>query len=104
MRLQSLHSGDVLHRQKPVATDEPAQVAGETQQARIRLTYGFEIAGVEIVVPAIEVQLDAVIENRSEVKQIELALHHARKPVVGGPAIEEITLRGHALAVGLKEA
>src|SRR5205823_1257622 len=33
----------------------------------------------------------------------ELSLHHPGEPVVAGPAVEEVTLRRHALAVGREE-
>ena len=41
-----------------------------------------------------------MIQHRPPAGEIELALDQPGQPVVGGPAVEEITVLGHALAEG----
>src|SRR5207244_4488113 len=72
-------------------------------EARIGLGQGVEPAGVQIVVPAVEIQLDAMVEDRSEMPHIELTFHDAREPVVSGPAIEKVAIGRETLAVGREE-
>jgi hypothetical protein len=50
--------------------------------------------------PAIEVELNAVVQDGAEMEQIHFTLRYSRETVVGGPAIEKITLRSQTLAKG----
>jgi hypothetical protein len=70
----------------------PWRYVSEAMEAWIRFLYRFEVARVEVVMPAVEVEPDAVIENRPPAGQVELALDEPREPVIGRPAVEEVAV------------
>ena len=65
------------------------RVIREPQQARERFALRVEVAGLEIVVPVVEHEADAVIEQRSPVGRVHLALRQPRQAVVGRLAVQE---------------
>ena len=50
------------------------EVLGEPQQPRVRLAQRLQVARVEVVVPAIEVEADAVVEQRPPAGAVDLPL------------------------------
>ena len=100
------HDGyaEVFHRQQPVRAADRRQIVGESQQAGIRLAERLQVAGLQPVMPAVEVEADAVVQQRPPVGPVDLPLHHPGQAIIGRPAIEEIALRRHAFAEGPQEA
>ena len=90
-------NAEVLDRQQAVGANQAAKVMGEAEQPRIGLTQRVEVACVEIVAPAIEVETDAMVEDRPPAGEIKLALDQPGQAVIGRPAIQEETLFGQAL-------
>ena len=93
----------VLDWQEAVTSHDAPQVVRKSEQPGVRLAQRIEVARVRIVVPAVEVELHAMIENRSPAGEIELPLDEPGQPVVGRPGVEEIAVLRHALAPGRQE-
>ncbi len=88
----------------PSRSRERDQVVGEAQQARIRLDQRLQVARLQVVLPAVEVEADAVVEKGAPCGPVDLLLHHAGEAIVGRPAVEEVSVRRLALAEGAEES
>ena len=90
----------VLDGQKAVLIAERGQVSRETHQARINLGHRRPVSGFQVVVPGVEVEPDAVVQQRAPKGSVDLPLRHAGQAIERRPAIEEVALGRQAFAEG----
>ena len=93
----------VLDGQKAVLIAERGQVSRETHQARINLGHRRPVSGFQVVVPGVEVEPDAVVQQRAPKGSVDLPLRHAGQAIERRPAIEEVALGRQAFAEGAQE-
>ena len=94
----------MLDRQQAVGAPEPLEVCGEAHQARVWLAQGVQVAGLQVVLPAVEVEADAMVEQRPPGGRADLALHQPRQPIVGWPAVQEVAVERQPAAEGLEKS
>jgi hypothetical protein len=93
---------EILSREQPVGSFNRSQVVEEAEEPRVRFPHSFEIAGVQIMVPAIEVEPNPMVEERTPKRHLQLSFLETCKPIIGRPAIEEIAIKRDSLAEGLQ--
>ncbi|OPZ70966.1 MAG: hypothetical protein BWY83_01379 [bacterium ADurb.Bin478] len=90
----------IFYRQQALLRPNAFEIVVEAEQARKRLLQSGKIAGVQVMIIAVKIKTDAVIQNRSPSGEMELPFHQPRQAVVGRPAVEEIAVQRDALTVG----
>ena len=88
---------------RPSCSRSPDQILGKTHEPRIRFGERRAVARLQVVIPAVEVETDAVVQQRSPVGSVDLLLGHTGQAIVGRPAVQEVPVLGQSFAERAQE-